>query len=237
MYSKAKFIRGKSSFLAEALRLFGSAIKSGCDLICGLFFIGQLKDPIITIFAGKGGQGRYADQAEKIAALCIQHHFSVLTGGGPGLMQAANCGAANQAREIGRSAICTLGVGVKGVDIAYRNLCSKTFVVSHFSIRKLLLIRYSAGFIVLPGGLGTVDELFELLNLRKLDRVAEAPIILIGVSYWQPLVTWFHQALAQEFVASRFKDIFVVTDDLDYAVSLLVVSVRSSDHQSANKRQ
>src|SRR5436190_2003119 len=81
-------------------------------------------------------------------------------------------------------------IGVHGVDEEFHNPCAHVIKVSTFFARKWLLIKYSSGFVLFPGGIGTVDELFEVLNAMKLSRLQRVPIILVGKEYWQPLFTW-----------------------------------------------
>ena len=93
---------------------------------------------------------------------------------------------------------------------------------SYFFLRKWLLIRYSLAFVVFPGGVGTVDELFELLNFMKHDKVPKLPVILIGTNYWQPIIDWLHtRAFKHGFVKQYQLDLITVTDDLDEAFEIV----------------
>jgi len=135
-------------------------------------------------------------------------------------MVAANCGAA-ETRKKGEKAQ-TLGIAVSGIDEDFMNPCADTLFVNYFFMRKWLLIRYSVGFIIFPGGVGTMDELFDLLNMMKHHRVPPLPVVLIGVEYWQPLVKWFKEsALKGGLIDERLTELFVVTDDIDEAYDLL----------------
>lgn len=90
--------------------------------------------------------------------------------------------------------------------------------VPDFFYRKWLLIHYSIGFIVFPGGLGTVDELFEVLNLIKTEKIRKVPIVLIDTHYWQPIVQWIMRGVQQGLILEEHKNLIICTDDVDHAI-------------------
>ena len=94
--------------------------------------------------------------------------------------------------------------------------------MQHFFSRKWLLVRYAVGFVVLPGGFGTLDELFEIVTLRQVNRLQKAPIILFDSYYWQPIVDWAEtRALANGLISQEDIDLLIISDDVDEVVQLL----------------
>jgi len=207
------------SSIKEACGIISHAITVAWQLIRSARVVRKVRMPAITIWGGSHAdkQSIYAHQAFELSQKLVTHDISVLTGGGPGIMEAANCGAVSD-KEIIDKKLTSLGIGVTFVDKEYTNPCVSVIRVSYFFLRKWLLIRYSLAFVVFPGGVGTVDELFELLNFMKHNKVPKLPVILIGTQYWQPIVDWFYtRALKHGFVKQCQLDLIIVTDDLDYA--------------------
>lgn len=191
--------------------------------IYGLWQISRLKQPIVTIFGGKRAHKEdvYYQQAFTLAGILAQQGISVLTGGGPGIMEAALCGAYAQEKK-GRS----LGIGVQGVDVGFKSICGqKTIFLGDFMSRKKLLIDYSCGFIIFPGGIGTADELMEVLNLIKTKKIKSVPVVLIGTKYWKPLLDWFALAIKEHFIEPEHATIFEITDDVQHAINIIKTSM------------
>lgn len=210
-------------YIRECVSIFFHSIKVGYQLTASFFRLAHLPMPIVTIFGGAKADkgGKYIKPADDFAQRLAQNGISVITGGGPGIMMAASCGAARGARKK-KEKPHTLGIAVSGVDDDFINPCADVLHVNYFFMRKWLLIRYSVGFVVFPGGIGTMDELFDLLNMIKHNRVPELPIVLIGVQYWQPIVQWFHDsALKNGLIDERLTKLFVVTDSIDEAFDLI----------------
>lgn len=211
-------------WLIQAMKLFFSSVWAGFVGCRALFHVGRLPRPIVTIFGGKlaPSDSPYVQRAYELARQLVQHKISVLTGGGPGIMEAANCGAYAATLKRGDARRYTLGIGVYGVNGGFVSRC--VFVVSmpYFYLRKQLLMKYSAAFVVFPGGIGTADELFELLNLMKLQKLPLHPVILIGTAYWKPLLTWMHESgIAQGFIPEECKKLVQVTDDLEKTLAII----------------
>ena len=187
----------------------------------GFFRLSRLSMPIVTVFGGAKADksGNYVKQAHDLSQRLVKNGVSIITGGGPGIMMAASCGAVSE-RKKGEKAR-TLGIGVSGVDEEFISPCADTMRVSYFFMRKWLLVRYSIGFIVFPGGVGTMDELFDLLNLLKHHRVPDLPVVLIGKKYWAPIVVWFDNALKEGLIDERLTKLFVVTDSVDEAYEII----------------
>ena len=135
-----------------------------------------------------------------------------MTGGGPGLMEAANRGA----REAGgRSVACNIKLPVEQAPNRYLD---RWATCRHFFIRKVLLFRYSYAFVALPGGLGTMDELFEALTLIQTGKIQPFPVVLMGTAYWQPLLQFMRCMAAEAMIDEPDLNLVTVTDDPDEAL-------------------
>jgi len=182
------------------------------QLVYGMWRIGGLTPPFVSIFGGARLKQTdyYALTAHELAQQLVDANISVLTGGGPGIMEAANCGAIYGKRGTGRS----IGIGVRDLNEP-RNICVQEFIMmNQFWARKWLLTRYSSAFIVFPGGFGTLDELGEVLTLLQTNKLPPVPIILVGVEFWKPLMQWSLEALHHGLVNQREINLFVMTDDM-----------------------
>jgi uncharacterized protein (TIGR00730 family) len=160
--------------------------------------------------------------AERLGAQLVRAGLAVITGGGPGIMEAANKGAA----EAGGVSV---GLGIElpfesGLN-PYVNLGIN---FRYFFARKTMFVKYAQGFVVLPGGFGTLDELFEALTLVQTHKVTQFPVVLLDTEYWRGLVEWLRSvALGRGAISATDLDALTITDDVDQAVS---VSLR--DHSS-----
>ncbi|AJE82552.1 MULTISPECIES: TIGR00730 family Rossman fold protein [Streptomyces] len=146
----------------------------------------------------------------------VQAGFAVITGGGPGAMEAANKGA----REAGG-----VSVGL-GIELPFEQGLNPHVDIGvnfrYFFVRKTMFVKYAQGFVVLPGGLGTLDEFFEALTLVQTRKVTQFPIVLFGTAYWGGLIDWLRDTvIAQGKAAERDLLLFHVTDDVDEAVALV----------------
>jgi uncharacterized protein (TIGR00730 family) len=145
--------------------------------------------------------------------------FAVITGGGPGTMEAVNKGAS----EAGG-----VSVGL-GIELPFESGLNQWVDIGinfrYFFARKTMFVKYSQGFIVLPGGLGTLDELFEALTLRQTQKVTSFPLVLVGIDYWQGMIDWLRdRALTNGTISQSDIDMLRLTDDVDEAVQLMVAS-------------
>ncbi len=140
--------------------------------------------------------------------------FAVITGGGPGAMEAANCGAHDAgARSIG------LKIDLPFEDVGPSPCIDLELDFHYFFCRKVMFVRYANAFVVLPGGFGTLDELFEALTLIQTEKIRSFPVILVGSAYWSGLVTWLRERVAAEGkIDLGDLDLLHVTDDLDEVV-------------------
>ncbi len=207
----------------ESVRIFVRSIYGGMQLGYGVYRLSRLRGPIVSIFGGKwiDGEHGHAKQAHKLAGQLVGHGFSILTGGGPGIMSAANCGAQEKKEQLGIKEECTLGIGVAGVDVDFVNPCAAVMRTRDFFVRKWLLIHYSSAIVVFPGGIGTVDELFDVLNLQKLSKTNLIPVILVDRSYWKGLIDWYDQSVVQGIIRPEHGNLFTVTDNIDEVYSLI----------------
>ena len=177
--------------------------------------------PAISVF-GSARTGRddptYA-LGEAIGRALVEAGFAVVTGGGPGVMEAANKGAC----EAGG-----VSVGL-GIELPFESGLNEYVDVGlnfrYFFARKTMFVKYAQGFIVLPGGFGTFDELFEALTLVQTQKVTSFPIVLVGTSYWSGLVDWLRvTVLADKKISEADLAMFHVTDDVEEAVAMMVAA-------------
>lgn len=188
--------------------------------IYGLSRLARIKQPIVTIFGGKRAnkESDYYQQAYQLAENLVKNNISILTGGGSGIMESALCGAVAQ-RKKDRA----LGIGVHGIDVEFVSACGhETIFLGDFALRKWLLIRYSIGFICFPGGIGTLDEIVEVLNLIKTEKLSNVPMVLIGKNYWRFIIEWIKHAVTKNFIAPEYADLFLVTDDIQKALAMMI---------------
>jgi uncharacterized protein (TIGR00730 family) len=148
----------------------------------------------------------------------------VITGGGPGVMEAANKGA-SQADGV------SVGLGIElPFETGLNDWVDIGMNFRYFFTRKMMFVKYAQGFVVMPGGFGTLDELFEALTLTQTRKVTSFPVVLFGTSYWGGLIDWLRDtALADGKIAPADLDMFTVTDDVDEAVSYIVKADEIAD--------
>lgn len=208
-----RFLAGPHDRTSE----FGRVIRISLEFLKGfrkLHFIG----PSVTIF----GSARFPEDhpyyklAREVGAAVAKEGFTVMTGGGPGIMEAANRGA----KEAGGGSV--------GVNIALPleqrpNPYLDTFVeFRYFFVRKVMLAKYSYAFIAMPGGFGTMDELFEIATLIQTGKIRDFPCILIGVEFWQPLVAFLRDTLvAQKTIDPKDLERLTLTDSVDEVLAEL----------------
>nr|WP_220481775.1 TIGR00730 family Rossman fold protein [Nocardioides ginsengisegetis] len=177
--------------------------------------------PAISVF---GSARTAADHptyalAEEVGRKLAEANFAVITGGGPGSMEAANKGA-SQAGGV------SVGLGIElPFESGLNQWVDKGINFRYFFARKTMFIKYSQGYVVLPGGVGTLDELFEALTLVQTVKVTRFPIVLLGTTYWQGLLDWMRDTqLAEGTISQRDLDFLTLTDDVDEAVALMVAA-------------
>jgi len=150
----------------------------------------------------------YYKRAEEIAGMMAENGFAVITGGGGGIMEAANKGAA---KKKGRSVGLNIVLPMEQKPNPYSNIKVE---FNYFFVRKVMFIKYALAYIIMPGGFGTLDELFEAVTLIQTKRVKPLPVILFGSEYWSGLVDWIKSRLLEEKrISPADLDILKVTDD------------------------
>jgi uncharacterized protein (TIGR00730 family) len=159
----------------------------------------------------------YYKMAVKIGEDLAKHNLAVITGGGPGIMEAANRGAA-QAK--GKSIGLNIELPHEQKGNTYANI---PINFHYFFSRKVCFVKYSIGFIFMPGGYGTLDEFFEVVTLVQTQRIAQFPLILIGKQYWKGLLAWMESTVEKRgFISPGDMNLFKLTDDVDEAVSTIL---------------
>jgi uncharacterized protein (TIGR00730 family) len=150
---------------------------------------------------------RWYDLCRETAACLVDHGFSVITGGGPGLMEAANRGAA----EAGGLSI---GLNIELPREQHRNpYVNRSLDFHYFFARKLMFVRYARAFVIFPGGFGTLDEMFESLTLIQTHRIRHFPTILVDAAHWKPLLAWIDDTLEDEgLIGPEDKQLLVIAD-------------------------
>ncbi len=203
------FFAGPRSRRAE----FTTVVRTATEMIRGfrrLHFIG----PCITIFgsARVGETDESYRQAREIAAELGGAGYTIITGGGPGIMEAGNRGA----RDAGALSVgCTIKLPVEQRSNDYLDLDVR---FHHFFVRKLMLVKYSVGFVVMKGGFGTGDEMFEALTLIQTGKIHDFPVVLVGTEYWGPLVEQLETMVLHHTIDPDDLDLLLVTDDVREAV-------------------
>ena len=176
--------------------------------------------PCVTIFGSARSKptNKYYKLAEEIAYTLTKKGFGVISGGGPGVMEAANKGA-----HFGGGRSVGLNIELPREQSANPFIDSdKLITFDYFFVRKLMFTKYSQGYIVLPGGFGTLDELFEAITLIQTHKLVRFPIVLVGTDYWSGLVEWIKaQVLAGNNIDLADLDIFTLVDDAASAVAVI----------------
>lgn len=209
--SERKFLAGPRARFAEllrAVRIFGEFIKG----FRALHFL----PPCVTVF----GSARFKEDnpwyrmAREVSAGLARAGCTIMTGGGPGIMEAANRGA----RDVGG-----LSIGCN-ITLPHEQQCNPyldRFVeFRYFFVRKVMLVKYSYAFVVLPGGFGTMDELFEAATLIQTKKIVDFPLVLMGVDYWQPMLDFLRGSmLTHGTIDQADLDRILVTDDVATAIA------------------
>ena len=178
--------------------------------------------PAVTIF-GSSRTGRESSRyktTEKLARLLVENGFNVISGGGPGVMEAANKGAAEAG---GKSVGLHIHLPNEQQPNEYANM---RLDFKYFFIRKVMFVKYAVAYIIMPGGYGTLDELFESLTLIQTERIRSFPVILMGSKYWRGLIEWMKDTLIKAKVISESDlDIFSLVDSPEEAIKIIKKTV------------
>lgn len=204
------FLEGPRSRFGELLIL----IHVLWDFLRGfrvLHFVG----PCVTVFGSARikNDSPYYELARTMGAAIAQLGFTVMTGGGPGIMEAANRGAKDVG---GRSVGCNIRLPLEQEPNAYLD---RSVTLDHFFVRKTLLIKYSYAFVVMPGGTGTLDELFEALTLIQTGKIKDFPVVIMGTVYWRELIDFIDKMAKTGMIAAADLDLIYATDSIDDAIA------------------
>jgi uncharacterized protein (TIGR00730 family) len=193
-----------------------------------LYFVG----PCITVF----GSARFREDhpyygiAREFGKRIAGMGFTVMTGGGPGIMEAANRGAFEHG---GKSVGCNIHLPMEQKPNPYMQ---KWITFDYFFLRKAMLLKYSYAFIVMPGGFGTMDELFNTLTLIQTKSLTRFPVVLFGKSYYQSMVDMFRKMVSEETILTSDLDLLLVTDDMDEAMNHINLYI-SDNYDLMKKRK
>jgi uncharacterized protein (TIGR00730 family) len=202
--SEGALLTGRDSRTQEFLRV----ARISREFIRGFQAL-HFAPPCVTFFGSArfGEATEHYGRARELAAEVAKMGFAVMTGGGPGLMEAANRGAKDVG---GRSFGATIDIGREPAN----RFVDRRVPFHYFFARKVILVKYSYGFVLLPGGVGTLDEMFEAITLMQTDRLHEFPVVLYGTEYWGGLIEWIRSTLlAQGAINDEDFDRMVCTDD------------------------
>ncbi len=197
----------RSSELVTLFRLFWDYLRG----LRSLHFVG----PCVTVFGSARtpvSDPHYA-QARAMGAALAKLGFTVMTGGGPGIMEAANRGAQDVG---GRSVGCNIQLPTEQSPNPYLD---RSVTIRFFSVRKTLLMKYSYAFVVCPGGVGTLDELFEALTLIQTGKVKDFPIVLMGTEYWKELIALLQKMAKHGTISPKDLELVYATDSIPEAIA------------------
>jgi uncharacterized protein (TIGR00730 family) len=178
--------------------------------------------PCVSIFgsARTKPESIYYQMAEEIAFKLVKEGYGIISGGGPGIMEAANKGAQRGGgKSVGLN--IELPFEQKHNDYIDKDKCLN---FDYFFVRKTIFLKYSQGFIGMPGGFGTIDELFESLTLVQTHKIAQFPVVLVGKSYWEGLIDWIKSTMLEKEknINPSDLDLFKIVDTTDEAVKHIV---------------
>jgi len=187
------------------------------EFIEGFEVLGKIP-PAVAIFGSARSHSEDSDyqKAERTAAKLARQGYAVLTGGGPGIMEAANKGAS----EAGGVSV---GLNINLPSEQKPNDYIGTYLdFRYFFVRKVMFVKYSVAFVIFPGGFGTLDEFFESIELIQTRKIKPFPVVLVGRRYWRGLTSWMEKTLlAQSKIASQDMNLFSTTDDPEEVVRLI----------------
>jgi hypothetical protein len=206
--------------VGDSWRLFRimSEFVEGFDLL-------SRQEPMISVFGAAKAtpDDLHYKMAEELGAKLSAVGIAVITGGGPGIMEAANKGAFESG---GKSIGVEIDLPLEQAGNRYTNPNIK---VRHFFVRKVMLVKYSQAFVIFPGGFGTLDELFEALTLMRTKRILPFPIILVGTKFWSGMVSWLRETVMDcKYIREDDLSAMIITDNLDEVVRICQKSILES---------
>jgi uncharacterized protein (TIGR00730 family) len=216
-----KFLQGRQNRSEE----LESAVRYFLEFLMGFESL-DVTGPAVTVFGSArfAENNRYYQLAREVGRCLAQAGYAVITGGGPGIMEAANRGA----KEAGG---LSLGCNITLRKYQKSNDYLDDFVqFDHFFVRKVMLVKYSSAFIVLPGGFGTLDEVFETLTLIQTRTIEQFPVILMGSEFWSRMLAFFDESLlAEKTIDPADLELFHITDSPEEAVGIVLRSDQSAE--------
>ena len=202
----------------RTLRILGEFVE-GFDALADI-------GPAVSIFgsARVGRRNRYYGAARRLSAALVKQGFAIITGGGPGIMEAANRGA----KEAGG-----LSIGAN-IELPFEQGLNEYVDLGmefrYFFVRKVMFVKYAEGFVIFPGGFGTLDELFEALTLIQTGKVEHFPVVLYGTDYWKGMMEWIrNKPLYEEKVSPEDLELLTITSDIDEACEAITKHHRSRE--------
>jgi uncharacterized protein (TIGR00730 family) len=208
----------------RALRILSEFVE-GFDTLADL-------PPAVSVFgSARSKPGSFeCELAERLGGALAQAGYAVITGGGPGVMEAANKGAADAGG---------LSIGL-GIELPFEQGINEYVDIGidfrYFFARKTMFVKYAQAFVVLPGGFGTMDELFEALTLVQTRKVTRFPVVLMGAEYWGGLLDWIRDRMAGEAKISPIDlELICLTDDVEEAVRHIVEADRALEREALEK--
>lgn len=210
--AEAHFLRGKRDH-AEELATAGRVF---LEFVRGFSILGELGKCVTVFGSARFHDGhRYYELARRLGRRLAEEGYAVLTGGGPGIMEAANRGA----KEAGGLSIgCNILLPWEQQPNPYMD---RFVEFEYFFVRKVMLVKYSQGFITFPGGFGTMDELFETATLIQTGKIHRFPIIAMGSDFWLNMVSLRDAAIAEGTISETDRELYARTDDVEEAIRLL----------------
>lgn len=189
-----------------------SVFKIIADFVKGFDDLGEL-GPTVTIFGGARTKktDKYYKKAQKLSSLLASRGFNIMTGGGPGIMEAANRGA-HEHEEVE-----SIGLNI---DLPFEQTSNpyttKELNFDYFFSRKVMLVKYSIAYVILPGGYGTLDELFEALTLIQTRKITGVKVFVVGIDFYKPLIEFIQEKLhGNDMISSQDIEIIRLTDDIN----------------------
>jgi uncharacterized protein (TIGR00730 family) len=219
-FEEEPFIAGPDTFTKELLRLYIIV----AEYIRG-FWAFRNVSRVITVFGSArfNQTHKYYQMAFELGRILARENFTIMTGGGPGLMEAANRGAK---AENGKSIGCNIIMPEEQRPNPYLD---RWITFKFFFIRKVMLTKYSLSFVVMPGGFGTLDELFEMATLIQTGKIKNFPVVLMGKEFWQPLIDFMENTLvAQGTIEEIDARKLVLTDSPQEAADFIMEFIRNS---------
>ena len=206
--------RNKEEELESAVRIFLEFLR-GFEQI-------QINEPCVTVFgSARFEEGHeYYELARSVGRELAENGFTVMTGGGPGIMEAANRGAKEAG---GRSVGCNIQLPKEQQPNPYMD---RFVEFEHFFVRKVMLVKYSSAFVILPGGFGTMDEAFEVMTLMQTDTLHDFPVVAMGGNFWSSLSTFMTDTLVSEgTICPEDLDLITMADTAEQAVATIIERV------------